>query len=98
MDSHLSYLAYPWFERAAYNAARSLMVDGDYWPADYDTWHTLAKDAMLRLSRDGVTALRQPIDPEAFKTWCADHDRPADSDSRLTFAAIQWRQSGASKR
>lgn len=96
MDPTPTYLAYPWFDRSAYELARGVMVDGDYWPSDYDTWHDLAKDAMGRLSTDGVVALRQTIDPQAFQDWCESHDRPADSDSRLTFAAILGRNQPSS--
>ncbi len=63
------------------------MDDADYWPPDYETWHHFAKDAMTRLATEGVIMVRQPIDPERFADWCREHDRPADSDARLTFAA-----------
>ena len=89
-----SHLPYPWFERAAYEKALEVMEDRDYWPKDYDTWHGLAKNAMARLSTDGVQALREPIDPEVFRAWCRAHDRPSDSASRLAFAQLQWQERG----
>lgn len=92
MEIASTELPYPWFERAVYEKARRVMDDADYWPDDYETWHHFAKDAMARLATDGVTVVRQPIDPEHFLRWCREHDRPADSYARLMFAADQWNE------
>lgn len=89
----VSPLPYPWFERETYAKARELMDDGEQWPATYDTWRTLATRAMERLAASGIQATPVPIDPVAFVAWCELHGHHGDSDARLNFAAICWRES-----
>ena len=85
-------LPYPWFEQADYELARQIMDDADQWPLTYEKWLALASDAIVRLNAGGCRAFKQAIDPSELERWCLDNCRAADSEARLQFAEVCWRQ------
>jgi len=83
---------FPWFDRESYPRILEVMADHDLMPATYDRWLKQAQRVLEKALRDGKKPIRAHIDPDQFMAWCADHDWPADSMARLTFARLVARR------
>lgn len=76
----------PWYNRDSYERIRKLMMDGDRFPPDFETWNSEADRSRRARARSGEVVYRVIIDPEAFTAWCGIHKKMADDTAREEYA------------
>jgi hypothetical protein len=78
-------MAIGWYRREHWNALRRLFTDTSVLPATYDAWYTLAEQLEQRVKAQGLAVERVFIEPEPFRTWCAERGIAPDAQARTRF-------------
>lgn len=76
-----------WYEAEDYSRLRAMMQDADRLPAHYEGWAISAEQLEREVARSGVAVVRVRLTPDAFLTWCAARDLPANGAARARYAS-----------
>lgn len=76
----------PWYRREDYDEIRSVMDDGDKFPATFDEREERAKSQMARAAAMGFTLETMILDPKEFTAFCEAENLPRGSEARARFA------------
>ena len=76
-----------WYKPEHYVALRAGLADGAKLPPLYETWRIATEQMEREVQRSGIEVVRVPIEPDAFRAWCARSSSPSDGAARARYAA-----------
>ena len=74
-----------WYSREDYPSLQRLVADGSGLPRTYDDWLKAAQLGFDMLQREGKTAVKIEVTPDAIKAYCIARGLDIDSKARLQF-------------
>ena len=85
---NLQGIAIPFFTEAQWQNARTVMDDGHTFHDSYADFVQRVADKERELRGKGHATVRINIEPKVFASWCAQHGRKVDAESRGIYAAL----------
>jgi hypothetical protein len=75
-----------WYRPETFDVLRAMFEDGDKLPRTYEDWLHKAELGRKQLEASGVKVVCVDLDPEVFRTWCADRGLNIDGAARTEYA------------
>jgi len=81
-----------WYTAETWARVKAAAKDPERFEATYAEWDAMAVEAIAKLERAGVGAVKVFIAPDELLSWCLAHNKPNNAASRAEFVSEKLRR------